>query len=140
MQRDGQAQERAQAKLERNRRWFERRISTFLVRGGERTRSGGERTLPLTPPAPDAKVLTSSKLRSSVRNDRSPSRHWRLTFRVGDDQLATWSQKKKKKKRNLIEQSSSRESFAKKAGRSGASILRFDRERNTDRETPTCHA
>ena len=32
MQRDGQAQERAQAKLERNRRWFESKISTFLVR------------------------------------------------------------------------------------------------------------
>ena len=32
MQHDGQAQERAQAKLERNRRWFKRKISTFLVR------------------------------------------------------------------------------------------------------------
>ena len=32
VQRDGQAQERAQEKLERNRRWFERKISTFLVR------------------------------------------------------------------------------------------------------------
>ena len=32
VQRDGQAQERAQAKLERNRRWFERKKSTFLVR------------------------------------------------------------------------------------------------------------
>ena len=31
VQRDGEAQERAQAKLERNRRWFERKISTFLV-------------------------------------------------------------------------------------------------------------
>ena len=31
VQRDGQAQELAQAKLERNRRWFERKISTFLV-------------------------------------------------------------------------------------------------------------
>ena len=30
--RDGQAQERAQEKLERNRRWFEREKSTFLVR------------------------------------------------------------------------------------------------------------
>ena len=30
--RDGQAQERAQEKLERNRRWFERKKSTFLVR------------------------------------------------------------------------------------------------------------
>ena len=54
----------------------------------------------------------------SVRNYRSPTRHWRLTFRVGDHQLATWSPKKKKN-----EKSSSRESFAKKAGRSGASIL-----------------
>ena len=42
--RDGQAQERAQEKLERNRQWFERKI--YLSRtGGERTRSGGERTL-----------------------------------------------------------------------------------------------
>ena len=32
VQRDGEAQERAQAKLERNRRWFERKKSTFLVR------------------------------------------------------------------------------------------------------------
>ena len=31
VQRDGQAQERAQEKLERNRRWFERKKSTFLV-------------------------------------------------------------------------------------------------------------
>ena len=34
----------------------------------------------------------------SVRNYRSPTRHWRLTFRVGDHQLATWSPKKNKKK------------------------------------------
>ena len=32
VQRDGQAQEGAQAKLERNWRWFERKKSTFLVR------------------------------------------------------------------------------------------------------------
>ena len=32
MHRDGQAQERAQEKLERNRRWLERKKSTFLVR------------------------------------------------------------------------------------------------------------
>ena len=79
----------------------------------------------------------------SVRNYRSPGRHWRLTFRVGDHHLRLGRQKKKQKKEK---KSSSRESFAKKAGRSGASILssiiplRFDRERNTDRETPTCHA
>ena len=30
--RDGQAQERAQEKLERNRRWFEKKKSTFLIR------------------------------------------------------------------------------------------------------------
>ena len=35
----------------------------------------------------------------SVRNYRSPSRHWRLSFRVGDYQLATWSPKKKKKEK-----------------------------------------
>ena len=81
----------------------------------------------------------------SVRNYRLPSRHWRLTFRVGDDQLATWSPKKKKKKERKKKNSSSRESFAKKAGRSGASILssilplRIDWERNKDRETPICH-
>ena len=56
---------------------------------------------------------------SSVRNYRSPSRHWRLTFRVGDNQLATWSPKiKKKRQKKEKEKSSSRESFAKKAGRS----------------------
>ena len=39
---DGQAQERAQENLERNRRWFKEKI--YLSRsGGERTRSGGER-------------------------------------------------------------------------------------------------
>ena len=32
VKRDGQAQERAQAKLERNRRWFGMKKSTFLVR------------------------------------------------------------------------------------------------------------
>ena len=32
VQRDGQAQERAQAKLERNGRWFERKIPTFPIR------------------------------------------------------------------------------------------------------------
>ena len=107
VQRDGQDQERAQANLERNRRWFERKISTFLVRAanapyGElhtstNSRSSdherGEHTTNvsglavgqssharifvdlrlccdrsacrvLTPPsAPDATVLTSSKLR-----------------------------------------------------------------------------
>ena len=34
VQRDGQAQERAQAKLEQNRRWLERKKLTFLVRSG----------------------------------------------------------------------------------------------------------
>ena len=57
----------------------------------------------------------------SVRNYRSPSRHWRLTFRVGDDQLATWSPKKKKKKKkekgNLIEQS---RIFRKEGGQIGS--------------------
>ena len=43
--RDGQAQERAQEKLERNRRWFERKKIYLSRSGGERTRSGGERTL-----------------------------------------------------------------------------------------------
>ena len=37
---------------------------------------------------------------TSVRNYRSPTRHWRLTFRVGDHQLATWSPKKKRKMKN----------------------------------------
>ena len=42
----------------------------------------------------------------SVRNYRSPSRHWRLTFRVGDHQLSTWSPKKKQKEKNeKLEQS-----------------------------------
>ena len=59
MQRDGQAQERAQAKLERNRRWFEKENINL-------SRSGGDRSAcrVLTPPsAPDATVLASSKLR-----------------------------------------------------------------------------
>ena len=81
----------------------------------------------------------------SVRNYRSPSRHWRLTFRVGDHQLRLGRQKKKKRKKEKGK-TSSRESFAKKAGRLEASILssvlplRFDREWNTDRETPTWYA
>ena len=114
VQRDGQAQERAPAKLERNGRWLERKVSTFLVRAanapvraanapygelhtstnsrssdrerGEHTtkrlwsgRGPGQSRLNLRrskalrwsvrlssltpPPAPDATVLTSSKLR-----------------------------------------------------------------------------
>ena len=43
VQPDGQAQERAQAKLERNRRWFERKISTFLVRAAKVSRQECER-------------------------------------------------------------------------------------------------
>ena len=104
---------------------------------------------------------------ASVRNYRSPSCHCRLTFCVGDHKkkrtkkeknlssresfakkagrsgASMRPQKKKNEKRKNL---SSRESFAKKAGRSGASILssalplRFDQERNMDRETPTCHA
>ena len=44
-------------------------------------------------------TLGLSEYLASVRNYRSPSRHWRLTFRVGDNQLATWSPKKKMKER-----------------------------------------
>ena len=39
----------------------------------------------------------------SVRNYRSPSRHWRLTFRVGDHQLRLGRQKKKKKRKKKKE-------------------------------------
>ena len=43
------------------------------------------------------------------------ARHWRLTFRVGDHQLATWSPKKKKKRK--IEQS---RIFRKEGGQIGS--------------------
>ena len=55
----------------------------------------------------------------SVRNYRSPGRHWRLTFRVGDHQLATWSPKnniKMKEKKRKIEQS---RIFRKEGGQIG---------------------
>ena len=59
-----------------------------------------------------------------VRNYRSPSRHWRLTFRVGDHQLVTWSPKKTKKRK--------RKRKTKKETRAVANLSqrrRADRER-----------
>ena len=82
----------------------------------------------------------SSMYLRSVRNYRSPSRHWRLTFRVGDHQLVTWSQKKKKKSQAVANLSQRR-----RADREQAFFLPFFRfglieNEKTDRETPTCHA
>ena len=61
----------------------------------------------------------SQRWQCSVRNYRSPTRHWRLTFRVGDHQLATWSPKKKKEKEKKwkIEQS---RIFRKEGGQIGS--------------------
>ena len=63
VQRDGQAPERAQAKLERNRPWFERKKSTFLVRAAN---------------APYGELHTSTNLRSSdhERGEHTTRRLW----------------------------------------------------------------
>ena len=67
VQRDGQAQERAQAKLERNRRWFERKISTFLVRAANApVRSAN---------APYGELHTSTTSRSSD-HERGSRLYW----------------------------------------------------------------
>ena len=70
VQRDGQAQERAQVKLERNRRWFERKISTFLVR---------EANAPVRAAnAPYGELHTSTDSRSSYheRGEHTTKRRW----------------------------------------------------------------
>ena len=63
MHRDGQAQERAQEKLERNRRWFEKKKSTFLVRAAN---------------APYGELHTSTNLRSldHERGEHTTRRLW----------------------------------------------------------------
>ena len=70
---------------------------------------------------------------SSVRNYRSPTRHWRLTFRVGDHRLATWSPKKEKKNLRRCD------SFAKEGGRieklAGVLFLPFFRFASIEYET-----
>ena len=70
MQRDGQAQERAQAKLKRNRRRFERKISTFLVRAANAP-VGAEN-------APYGELHTSTNSRSSdhERGEHTAKRLW----------------------------------------------------------------
>ena len=68
--RDGQAQERAQAKLERNRRWFERKISTFLVRAANAPVRAAN--------APYGELHTSTNSRSSdhERGEHTTKRLW----------------------------------------------------------------
>ena len=70
VQRDGQAQERAQAKLERNRRWFERKISTFLVRAANAPVRAAN--------APYGELHTSTNSRSSdhERGEQTTKRLW----------------------------------------------------------------
>ena len=70
VQRDGQAQERAQAKLERNRRWFERKISTFLVRAANAPVRAAN--------APYGELHTSTNSRSSnhERREHNTKRLW----------------------------------------------------------------
>ena len=70
MQRDGQAQERAEAKLERNRRWFERKISTFLVRAANAPVRAAN--------APNGELHTSTNSRSSdhERGEHTTKRLW----------------------------------------------------------------
>ena len=69
----------------------------------------------------------------SVRNYRSPTRHWRVTFRVGDHRLATWSPKKEKKNSRRCD------TFAKEGGRigklAGALFLPFFRFTSIEYET-----
>ena len=70
VQRDGQAQERAQAKLERNRRWFERKISTFVVRAANAPVRAAN--------APYGELHTSTNSRSSdhERGEHTTKRLW----------------------------------------------------------------
>ena len=63
MQRDGQAQERAQAKLERNRRWFERKKSTFLVRA-------------VNAPYGELHISTNSRSSDHERGEHAAKRLW----------------------------------------------------------------
>ena len=65
----------------------------------------------------------------SVRNYRSPTRHWRLTFRVGDHQLATWSPKKKKEKKKMKNRAVAKLSQRRRADRERAFFLPFFRFR-----------
>ena len=70
VQRGCQAQERAQAKLERNRRWFERKISTFLVRAANAPVRAAN--------APYGELHTSTNSRSSdhERGEHTTKRLW----------------------------------------------------------------
>ena len=70
VQRDGQAQERAQVKLERNRRWFERKKSTFLVRAANAPVRAAN--------APYGELHTSTNSRSSdhERGEHTTKRLW----------------------------------------------------------------
>ena len=67
--RDGQAQERAQEKLERNRRWFERKKSTFLVRAANACVQAAN--------APYGELHTSTNSRS-LDHERGEHTTWRL--------------------------------------------------------------
>ena len=71
----------------------------------------------------------------SVRNYRSPGRHWRLTFRVGDHQLATWSPKKKKKKEKKENRAVANLSQRRRADRERAFFLPFFRFGLIENET-----
>ena len=68
--RDGQAQERAQEKLERNRRWFERKNSTFLVRAANAPARAAN--------APYGELHTSTNSRSldHERGEHTTRRLW----------------------------------------------------------------
>ena len=68
--RDGQAQERAQEKIERNRRWFERKKSTFLVRAANAPVRAAK--------APYEELHTSTNLRSldHERGEHTTRRLW----------------------------------------------------------------
>ena len=68
VQRDGQAQERAQAKLERNRRWFERKRSTFLIRSAN---------------APYGELHTSTNSRISDHEPRTDLRRCKAVGVIG---------------------------------------------------------
>ena len=70
VQRDGQAQERAEAKLERNQRWFERKILTFLVRAANAPVRAAN--------APYGELHTSTNSRSSdhERGEHTTKRLW----------------------------------------------------------------
>ena len=75
--RDGQAQERAQEKLERNRRWFERKKSTFLVRAANApVRAANAPVRAANAPFGELHTSTNSSSLDHERGEHTTRRLW----------------------------------------------------------------